>query len=132
MKLSPWAAALLTALPVLPVHGRSFVRPRQVLGQPIDDTGRGAPLLGGTNAAVDAQNPDNLGEVPSRDGGTVPNLKWSFSDSKTKLFHGGWTREQVIADLPSSTTVAAAQQHLKKGGIREMHWHRVVSLWEAM
>jgi len=54
-------------------------------------------------------------------------LKWSFSDSKTKIFNGGWTREQVVTDLPSSHDIAAAQQHLKKGAIRELHWHRVVS-----
>jgi oxalate decarboxylase len=56
----------------------------------------------------------------------VVNLKWRFSDSKTKLFPGGWVREQVIDDLPASHDIAAAQQHLKKGAIRELHWHRVV------
>lgn len=44
----------------------------------------------------------------------VPNLKWSFSDSKTRIFAGGWAREQVVTDLPSSKDIAAAQQHLTK------------------
>jgi oxalate decarboxylase len=35
-------------------------------------------------------------------------------------------REQVDNDLPASHDIAAAQQHLKKGAIRELHWHRVV------
>jgi oxalate decarboxylase/phosphoglucose isomerase-like protein (cupin superfamily) len=35
-------------------------------------------------------------------------------------------REQVDTDLPASHDIAAAQQHLKKGAIRELHWHRVV------
>jgi oxalate decarboxylase/phosphoglucose isomerase-like protein (cupin superfamily) len=39
--------------------------------------------------------------------------------------NGGWTRQQVVTDLPASHDIAAAQQHLKKGAIREMHWHRV-------
>ena len=56
----------------------------------------------------------------------VVNLKWSFSDSKTRLLNGGWTREQVVTDLPASHDIAGAQQHLKKGAIRELHWHRVV------
>lgn len=30
-------------------------------GQPIDNNGKGAPLLGGTNHQIDLQNPDNLG-----------------------------------------------------------------------
>lgn len=75
---------------------------------------------------MDLQNPDNLGQQ-STDNGVVPNLKWSFSDSKTRLLNGGWAREQVIQDLPQSHDISAAQQHLKKGAIRELHWHRVVS-----
>lgn len=82
---------------------------------------------GGTNHELDLQNPDNLGQQ-STDNGVVPNLKWSFSDSKTRLLKGGWVREQVIQDLPQSHDIAAAQQHLSKGAIRELHWHRVVSL----
>ena len=42
------------------------------------------------------------------------------------MFHGGWIREQVISDLPASHDIAGAQVHLTKGGIRQMHWHRVV------
>jgi quercetin dioxygenase-like cupin family protein len=79
---------------------------------------------GGTNKALDLQNPDNLG-AESTDNGVVPNLKWSFSDSKTRILNGGWVREQVVTDLPSSRDIAAAQQHLKKGALRELHWHRV-------
>jgi oxalate decarboxylase len=81
--------------------------------------------IGGTNRQLDLQNPDNLGRQ-STDNGLVPNLKWSFSDSKTKIFPGGWVREQVVTDLPSSTTIAGAQMHLKQGTLRELHWHRVV------
>jgi oxalate decarboxylase len=93
-------------------------------GQPIDGNGKGAPLLGGTDQQIDISNPDNLGRQ-STDSGIVPNLKWRFSDSKTRLFKGGWLREQVIQDLPQSHDISAAQQHLSKGAIRELHWHRV-------
>ena len=78
---------------------------------------------------MDLQNPDGLGQQ-STDAGTVPNLKWSFSLSKTKIFPGGWTRTQVSQDLPQNHDIAGAQQHLKKGAIRELHWHKSVSgLW---
>lgn len=93
-------------------------------GQPQSSSGKGAPLLGGTDRQIDLANPANLGEE-STDNGVVPNLKWRFSDSKTRLLPGGWVREQVITDLPVSTDIAAAQQHLQKGAIREIHWHRV-------
>ncbi|KAI1772239.1 putative oxalate decarboxylase oxdC [Hypoxylon cercidicola] len=93
-------------------------------GQPIDSDGKGAPISGGTNHELDLQNPDNLGRQ-STDNGVVPNLKWSFSDSKTRILRGGWVREQVVTDLPTSKEIASAQQHLTKGSIRELHWHRV-------
>nr|OQO18451.1 hypothetical protein B0A51_12408 [Rachicladosporium sp. CCFEE 5018] len=98
--------------------------PQFANGQPIDGKGKGTPLLGGTNKALDLHNPDNLGQQ-STDNGNVANLKWSFSDSKTRLLNGGWVREQLITDLPASGDIAAAQQHLTKGSIRELHWHRV-------
>ncbi|KAL1873414.1 hypothetical protein VTK73DRAFT_1005 [Phialemonium thermophilum] len=93
-------------------------------GEPIDANGKGGPILGGTNRQLDLQNPDNLGQQAT-DSGLVPNLKWSFSDSRTRIFNGGWVREQVVTDLPQSHDIAAAQQHLKKGALRELHWHRV-------
>lgn len=83
--------------------------------------------LGGTNHQIDLSNPDNLAQQ-STDNGVVPNLKWSFSDSKARIFNGGWTREQVVTDLPSSVDISAAQQHLHKGASRELHWHTVVSI----
>ncbi|KAI0005659.1 thermophilic glucose-6-phosphate isomerase [Xylariaceae sp. FL0662B] len=93
-------------------------------GQPIDGKGKGAPISGGTNHELDLQNLDNLGRQ-STDNGVVPNLKWSFSDSKTRILKGGWVRESVITDLPSSHDISGAQQHLTKGSIRELHWHKV-------
>ncbi|KAH6674224.1 oxalate decarboxylase [Halenospora varia] len=102
-----------------------LIEKRDANGQPIDPvTGKGGPILGGTNHQIDLANPDNLA-AQSTDNGLVTNLKWSFSDSKTKIFNGGWTRTQVVTDLPSSHDIASAQQHLKKGALRELHWHRV-------
>jgi hypothetical protein len=80
---------------------------------------------GGTDPQLDMKNPDGLGQQ-STDAGTVPNLKWPFSLSKTKIFPGGWTRTQDVKDLPQSKDIAAAQQHLRKGALRELHWHKVV------
>ncbi|MCJ1244352.1 hypothetical protein MMC30_001550 [Trapelia coarctata] len=107
-------------------HLRPLHEKRQQFGkgQPIDTQGKGASILGGTNQNLDLQNPDNLG-AQSTNNGVVPNLKWSFSNSKTRLLPGGWVREQVITDLPASHDIAAAQQHLTKGALRELHWHRV-------
>jgi oxalate decarboxylase len=81
-------------------------------------------IPGGTDKAIDIDNPANLGQE-STDAGAVKNLKWRFSDSKTRQLPGGWVREQVITDLPASHDIAGAQQHLTKNSIREMHWHRV-------
>lgn len=101
------------------------VAKRQSAGpQPISPDGKGGPLLGGTNTALDSQQPDNI-VPPSTDNGAVPNLKWAFSDSHMRLFDGGWIREQTVTDLPPSKDISAVQQHIKKGALRELHWHRV-------
>ncbi|KAH6895996.1 RmlC-like cupin domain-containing protein [Thelonectria olida] len=118
-----WAAQFANAAPSA-VDLEKRADPRFDQGEPDDGNGKGGPILGGTNKELDLQNPDNLGQQ-STDNGVVPNLKWSFSDSKTRLLKGGWVREQVIQDLPSSHDISGAQQHLKKGAIRELHWHRV-------
>ncbi|RYP33219.1 hypothetical protein DL768_011103 [Monosporascus sp. mg162] len=64
----------------------------------------------------------------STDNGNVPNLKWSFQDSKTRMLRGGWVLESLVTDLPSSHDLAGAQQHLPKGTIREFPQHYVVGI----
>ncbi|KAF5669530.1 oxalate decarboxylase [Fusarium denticulatum] len=118
------ALTLLVGSTIVAAAPKDTQQPGFDKGQPYDGKGKGAVLLGGTNKELDLQNPDNLGQQPT-DNGVVPNLKWSFSDSKTRLLKGGWVREQVIQDLPSSHDISGAQQHLVKGAIRELHWHKV-------
>ncbi|KAM0266869.1 hypothetical protein ACHAPA_006438 [Fusarium lateritium] len=118
------ALTLLVGSTIVAAAPKDAQQPGFDKGQPYDGKGKGAVLLGGTNKELDLQNPDNLGQQPT-DNGVVPNLKWSFSDSKTRLLKGGWVREQVIQDLPSSHDISGAQQHLVKGAIRELHWHKV-------
>ena len=55
----------------------------------------------------------------------MKNLKWRFSDSKTRQLPGGWVRQQVIIDLPASNDIAGAQQRLTNVSIHELHWHCV-------
>ncbi|PKS13130.1 hypothetical protein jhhlp_000472 [Lomentospora prolificans] len=115
-------AAGVSALPGAQPVKRDDTEDQFEDGQPIGH-GKGAPITGGTDEYIDKQNPDNLGQQ-NTDGGLVPNLKWRFSDSKTRIYPGGWLRSQVIQDLPQSHDIAAAQQHLAKGAIREPHWHK--------
>jgi oxalate decarboxylase len=90
----------------------------------------GAPIIGPTNSVLDAQNPDIL--IPPRtDHGTLPNLRWSFSDSHMRIEKGGWARQTTIRELPSSPTMAGVNMRLKAGAIREMHWH-TESEWSYM
>ncbi|KAL2105268.1 hypothetical protein VUR80DRAFT_8664 [Thermomyces stellatus] len=91
-------AGVAAALPCAALPGPSFVRRALDFsdGHPSDGEGRGAPILGGTNRFVDQQNPDNLGQQPT-DHGTVPNLKWRFSDSHTDVRWGGWLRSQALS-----------------------------------
>lgn len=90
----------------------------------------GASILGPTNPAREAENPDIL--IPPRsDAGTLPNLKWSFADSHMRLEKGGWARQTTIRELPTAKTIAGVNMRLKAGAVREMHWH-AESEWAYM
>ncbi|KAF9782135.1 Bicupin oxalate decarboxylase/oxidase [Thelephora terrestris] len=84
----------------------------------------GGIRTGGTNEEIDRQNPDYV-TPPLTDNGIIPNLKWSFSLSHTRLLNGGWIREQTITDLPPSKDVSAAELRIAPNAYRELHWHRV-------
>jgi oxalate decarboxylase len=90
--------------------------------QPVRD-GLGATVMGPRNVAVERQNP-NLLASPDTDAGTIPNLKFSFSDAHNRLLTGGWSREVTARELPISTTLAGVDMRLKPGAIRELHWHK--------
>ncbi|KAL9933958.1 hypothetical protein V8E36_007040 [Tilletia maclaganii] len=91
--------------------------------QPIQGD-KGATFLSDSNTAIDRQNPSYL-TPPKTNAGVIPNLKWSFSLSQTRLLKGGWVREQTVTDLPVSTEFASAELRLAPYAYRELHWHRV-------
>ena len=66
---------------------------------------------GETNVEIDRQNPDYVAP-PLSDNGIIPNLKWSFSLSHTRLLKGGWIREQTITDLPPCVFPSIRTPHL--------------------
>ncbi len=95
----------------------------QKIPQPIRDDGAGATDLGPRDIMRDIENPDLL-VPPVTDAGSVPNLKFSFSDTHMQLNHGGWSREITIRELPIATTLAGVNMRLTPGGVRELHWHQ--------
>jgi oxalate decarboxylase len=87
-----------------------------------------APGVGGTdpgprNLLRDRQNPDML-NPPSTDHGTLPNLRFSFSDSHVRQESGGWTRQVTERELGISKNIAGVNMRLNAGGVRELHWHK--------
>ena len=90
--------------------------------QPMID-GKGGTDLGPRNVPIDMQNPDLL-TPPQTDSGTLPNLKFSFSQAHMRLEEGGWAREVTQRELPIATTMAGVNMRLEPGAIRELHWHR--------
>jgi oxalate decarboxylase len=87
-----------------------------------------APGIGGTdpgprNLSRDRQNPDIL-NPPSTDHGTLPNLRFSFSDSHVRQESGGWTRQVTERELGVSKNIAGVNMRLNAGGVRELHWHK--------
>src|SRR5260370_42323294 len=73
--------------------------------QPIRD-GQGASILGPTNPAREAQAPDLIAPPPT-DHGTLPDLKWSFADTHTRVSEGGWARHTTARELTIAPEFAA-------------------------
>ena len=85
--------------------------------------GEGGTDPGPRNVERDRQNPDILAP-PATDSGTLPNLRFSFSDAHNRLEEGGWARQVTSRELPVATTLAGVNMGLNPGGVREMHWHK--------
>jgi oxalate decarboxylase len=85
--------------------------------------GHGGTDPGPRNLSRDAQNPDLL-VPPATDHGTLPNLRFSFSDSHVRQESGGWTRQVTVRELGVSKDVAGVNMRLNSGGVRELHWHK--------
>lgn len=92
------------------------------LPQPIRSDGTGTTDFGPRDVMRDRENPDLL-VPPATDAGTMPNMKFSFSDTHMQLNHGGWSREVTVRELPIATTLAGVNIALTPGGVRELHWH---------
>ncbi len=105
-------------------------RPVYPIPQPIRADGAGATDPGPRDVWRDIQNPDLLVPPPT-DAGTVPNLRFSFSDAHMQLNHGGWSREVTVRELPIAKTLAGVNMRLTPGGVRELHWHQQAE-WSYM
>ena len=92
--------------------------------------GRGGADPGPRNLTRDMQNPDLL-MPPSTDHGTLPNLRFSFSDAHMRLETGGWTRQVTVRELGISKSIAGVNMRLNTGGVRELHWHKAAE-WAHM
>jgi oxalate decarboxylase len=92
--------------------------------------GHGGTDNGPRNLVRDAQNPDLL-VPPSTDHGTLPNLRFSFSDAHMRLESGGWTRQVTVRELGISKNIAGVNMRLNTGGVRELHWHKAAE-WAYM
>src|SRR6202140_1091154 len=92
--------------------------------------GHGGTDPGPRNVDRDRQNPDLLVPPPT-DHGTLPNLRFSFSDAHVRLEPGGWTRQVTVRELGISTGIAGVNMRLNAGGVRELHWHKAAE-WAYM
>ncbi len=92
--------------------------------------GRGGTDPGPRNLTRDLENPDLLVPPPT-DHGTLPNLRFSFSDAHVRLESGGWTRQITVRELGVSKDIAGVNMRLNAGGVRELHWHKAAE-WAYM
>jgi oxalate decarboxylase len=92
--------------------------------------GAGGNDPGPRNLMRDRQNPDML-VPPATDHGTLPNLRFSFSDAPMRLTDGGWTRQVTQRELGIAKSLAGVDMRLNAGSIRELHWHTAAE-WAYM
>ena len=90
--------------------------------QPIRN-GAGADIIGPRNVPREAENPDVM-VSPATDHGTLPNLRWSFADSRMRLEEGGWARQTTLREFGVAREIAGVNMRLKRGAVRELHFHR--------
>jgi oxalate decarboxylase len=117
------AGTVLTAATA--AHGQT----NPSLPQP-ERPGHGGTDPGPRDLIRDRQNPDLL-VPPATDQGTLPNLRFSFSDAHMRLTTGGWTRQVTVRELGISTPIAGVNMRLNAGGVRELHWHKQAE-WSYM
>src|SRR3954462_8027057 len=116
------ASSVLTVTAAQAQTGQTVPQPQR--------PGHGGTDPGPRNVELDQQNPDIL-VPPSTDHGTIPNLRFSFSDSHARLESGGWTRQGTVRELGISTAIAGVNMRLNAGGVRELHWHKAAE-WAYM
>lgn len=92
--------------------------------------GAGGTDPGPRNLPRDLQNPDILNPPPT-DHGTLPNLRFSFSDAHMRQEPGGWARQVTVREFGVSKDVAGVNMRLNAGAIRELHWHKAAE-WAYM
>ncbi|MGH6846388.1 MAG: cupin domain-containing protein [Methylocella sp.] len=97
---------------------------------PQPQRGSGGTEPGPRDLEREQQNPDML-VPPSTDHGTLPNLRFSFSDAHMRLETGGWTRQVTARELSVSKDIAGVNMRLNAGGVRELHWHKAAE-WAYM
>src|SRR3979411_3488246 len=107
---------------LLPAATAAAAQSGEAIPQP-QRPGHGGTDHGPRNIMRDRQNPDLL-VPPATDHGTVPNLRFSFSDSHMRLESGGWTRQVTSRELGVSKNIAGVNMRLNAGGVRELHWHK--------
>ena len=117
------AAAAAAAAQTPPGPGRPASAGPPATPKPPIEGKQGAPIIGQSNPAREAENPDILAP-PSTDHGTTPNLKWSFADSHMRLEEGGWARQTTTREFGVSKEMAGVNMRLKTNVCRELHWHK--------
>ena len=85
--------------------------------------GRGGSDLGPRNLARDQQNPDIL-VPPSTDRGSLPNLRFSFSDAHMRLETGGGSRQVTGREYGTAEAEAGGNMRLNVSEVGEHSWQR--------
>lgn len=59
----------------------------------------------------------------------LPDFKFSIANQKERILPDGWAKQATVEDFPVSKSIAGVLMSLKKGGLRELHWHANAAEW---
>jgi hypothetical protein len=65
---------------------------------------------------------------PATNVGDLPTFWATYNNAPRRIQNGGWARQVTQYDFQISTEIAGVNMRLTRGGIRELHWQRAISV----
>jgi oxalate decarboxylase len=89
----------------------------------------GVPLAGGREARPTASLAERMAISPTE---PIPPFTYDIEATEGKVTSAGHAKEATVKEFTISEGLAGVSMHLKRGGLRELHWHALAAEWAYM